>query len=126
MIDRDHALPITRQARLLGINRGAGYCLPRPTSPTELDLMRRIDELPLGYPFRDARMLRRQLQRQDMPVGRRHMAMLMQRMGVQAPAPQPGTRQRAPGHKFRSRKLQHAQAVEVGDGQEAVALQGSG
>ena len=47
MIDRDHALPITRQARLLSISRGAVYCLPRPTSPAELDLMRRIDKLHL-------------------------------------------------------------------------------
>ena len=42
MIDRDHALPITRQAQLLGISRGAVVCLPRPTSPAELDLMRRM------------------------------------------------------------------------------------
>ena len=51
MIDRDHALPITRQAQLLGISRGAVVCLPRPTSPAELDLMRRIDGLRLEYPF---------------------------------------------------------------------------
>ena len=50
MIDRDHALPITRQAQLLGISRGAVVCLPRPTSPAELDLMRRIDELHLAVP----------------------------------------------------------------------------
>ena len=31
MIDRDHALPITRQAQLLGMSRGAVYYLPRPT-----------------------------------------------------------------------------------------------
>ena len=48
MVDRDHALPITRQAQLLGISRGAVVCLPRPTSPAELNLMRRIDELHLA------------------------------------------------------------------------------
>ena len=48
MIDRDHALPITRQAQWLGISRGAVVCLPRPTSPAELNLMRRIDELHLA------------------------------------------------------------------------------
>ena len=47
MIDRDQALPITRQAELLGISRGTVYYLPRPTSPIEPDLMRRIDELHL-------------------------------------------------------------------------------
>ncbi len=30
MIDRDHALPITRQAQLLGMSRGAVYYMPRP------------------------------------------------------------------------------------------------
>jgi len=100
MIDRDHALPITRQAHLLGMSRGAVYYLPRPTSAADLALMRRIDELHLEYPFMGARMLRRQLQREGVQVGRRHIATLMQRMGIQALAPQPGTSKRAPGHKI--------------------------
>ena len=32
MIDRDHALPIPRQASLLGMSRGSVYYLPRATS----------------------------------------------------------------------------------------------
>ena len=100
MIDRDHALPITRQASLLGMSRGAVYYLPRPISQTDLALMRRIDELHLEHPFMGARMLRRQLQREGARVGRRHIATLMQRMGIEALAPQPGTSKRAPGHKI--------------------------
>ena len=100
MIDRDHTLPITRQAQLLGISRGAVYYLPRSISEADEALMRRIDELHLEYPFMGARMLRRQLQRQGVLVGRRHIGTLMQRMGIQALAPQPGTSQRAPGHKI--------------------------
>ena len=99
MIDRDHALPITCQASLLGMSRGSVYYLPRPTSAADLELMRRIDELHLEYPFMGARMLRRQLHRQGVHVGRRHIATLMQRMGIEALAPQPGTSKRAPGHK---------------------------
>ena len=99
MIDRDHALPITCQASLLGMSRGSVYYLPRPTSAADLELMRRIDELHLEYPFMGARMLRRQLHRQGVDVGRRHIATLMQRMGIEALAPQPGTSKRAPGHK---------------------------
>jgi putative transposase len=49
MIDRDHDLPITRQASLLGISRGSVYYLPRPTSEADLALMRRIDELHLEF-----------------------------------------------------------------------------
>jgi putative transposase len=99
MIDRDHALPITRQAQLLGMSRGSVYYLPRPLSAGELDLRRRIDELHLEFPFMGARMLRRQLHRQGVNVWRRHVATLIQRMGIEALAPQPGTSKRAPGHK---------------------------
>ena len=107
MIDRDHTLPITRQAQLLGISRGAVYYLPRSISEADEELMRRIDELHLEYPFMGARMLRRQLQRQGVLVGRRHIGTLMQRMGIQALAPQPGTSQRAPGHKIYPYLLRH-------------------
>lgn len=100
MVDRDHALPSTRRAQWLGISRGAVHCLPRPTRPAELDLMRRSDELHLAYPFTGARTPPYQLQRQDVHVGRRHIATLMRRMGIQALAPQPGTSKRAPGHKI--------------------------
>ena len=100
MIDRNHALPITRQASLLGMSRGSVYYLPKPISAAELGLMRRIDQLHLEHPFMGARMLRRQLHRDGVLVGRRHIATLMSRMGIQALAPQPGTSQRAPGHKI--------------------------
>ena len=100
MIDRDHSLPITRQAHLLGMSRGAVYYLPTPTSAADLALMRRIDELHLEYPFLGARMLRRQLQRKGVVVGRRHVGTVMQRMGIEALAPQPGTSKRAPGHRI--------------------------
>ena len=100
MIDRDHKLPITRQAELLGISRGAVYYLPRPISPAELALMRRIDELHLDHPFMGARQLRRQLAREGAHVGRRHVGTLMRLMGIEALAPQPGTSKGAPGHKI--------------------------
>ena len=100
MIDRDHQLPITRQAQLLNISRGSVYYLPRPVSDADLALMRRIDELHLEHPFMGARMLRDQLHRLGIHVGRRHIRTLMQRMGIEALAPQPGTSQRAPGHKI--------------------------
>jgi putative transposase len=99
MIDRDHKLSITRQASLLNISRGSVYYLPQPVSPADLALMRRIDESHLEHPFMGARMLRDQLNRQGLAVGRRHVRTLMLRMGIDALAPQPGTSQAAPGHK---------------------------
>jgi putative transposase len=100
MIDRSHDLSITRQAEVLGISRGTVYYLPRPVSDADLALMRRIDELHLQHPFMGARMLRRQLARQGIHAGRRHIATLMRRMGIEALAPQPGTSKAQPGHKI--------------------------
>ena len=100
MIDRDHPLSVSRQARLLNISRGSVYYLPRSVSAADLALMRRIDELHLEYPFMGARMLRDQLYLQGTRVGRRHVATLMKDMGIEAMAPQPGTSKRAPGHKI--------------------------
>jgi len=100
MIDRDHPLSITRQASVLNISRGTVYYLPQPVSPTDLALMRKIDELHLEHPFMGARMLRDQLTRQGIRAGRRHIRTLMLRMGIEALAPQPGTSQAAPGHKI--------------------------
>ena len=100
MIDREHTLPITRQASLLGISRGTVYYLPQPVSPADLALMRKIDALHMEHPFMGARMLRDQLARQGIRVGRRHVRTLMIRMGIEALAPQPGTSKAAPGHKI--------------------------
>ena len=116
MIDCDHDLSITRQAKLLDISRGTVYYLPRPVSPADLALMRKLDELHLEHPFMGARMLRDQLLRQGMRVGRRHVRTLMLRMGIEALTPQPGTSKPAPGHKiypYLLRKLAITRANQV-------------
>jgi len=98
MIDRDHRLPISRQAQALGISRGSVYYLPRPTSPADLALMRRIDELHLEHPFAGARMLRDLLRQEGRRVGRKHVATLMARMGIEALYRKPNTSRRQPQH----------------------------
>ena len=62
--------------------------------------MRRIDELHLEHPFAGARMLRDMLGRAGFPVGRRHVATLMKRMGIEAIYRRPNTSRPAPGHKI--------------------------
>ena len=42
MIDKEHRLPIGRQARLLSLNRGSVYYLPRPVPAADLAVMNRI------------------------------------------------------------------------------------
>jgi putative transposase len=79
MINRAHKLPISRQAELLGISRASVYYLPRPVSENDLTIMRRLDELHLRYPFMGARMLRDQLNRQGIDIGRKHVSTLMKK-----------------------------------------------
>jgi putative transposase len=116
MIDREHDLPITRQAAVLGISRGSVYYLPRPVSEADLALMRRIDELHLEHPFAGARMLRDLLHQEGMTVGRKHVATLMKRMGIEALYRKPNTSRRHPQHAvypYLLRNLAVTQANQV-------------
>jgi putative transposase len=84
MIDRGVKLPVKRQAELLGLSRSSVYYTPRPLSQRDLMLMRRIDELHLELPFYGSRKLADRLRREGHEVGRRHVATLMRRMGIEA------------------------------------------
>jgi len=99
MIDREHKLPITRQATALGISRSSVYYLPRPVPAADLAIMRRLDELHLEFPFAGARMLRGLLAAEGRPLGRRHVTTLMRRMGIEAIYRRPRTTKPEPGHK---------------------------
>jgi putative transposase len=100
MIDRSHALPLTRQARELGISRGSVYYLPRPTSAADLAIMRRIDALHMDFPFAGSRMLRDLLSAEGIKVGRLHVSTLMKKMAIEAIYRRPNTSRPAPGHKI--------------------------
>ena len=100
MIDREHDLPIQKQAEVLGISRSTVYYEPRPASAEDLWLMRQIDELHLNYPFAGSRMLRDLLSHQGLEVGRRHLRTLMRRMGIEAIYRRPNTSKPEPGHRI--------------------------
>jgi putative transposase len=84
MIERGSEVAVTRQAQLLDLSRSSVYYEPRPISERDLRLMRRLDELHLELPYYGSRKLAKQLQREGHEVGRRHVATLMRRMGIQA------------------------------------------
>ena len=100
MIDRDHVLPLTRQAKLLKVSRGSLYYQARPVPAVDLAIMRRIDELHLDYPFAGSRMLRDLLRGEGFTIGREHVATMMKRMGIEAIYRRPNTSKPAPGHKI--------------------------
>jgi putative transposase len=120
MIDRSHALPIKRQAELVGISRGNVYYLPSAVSEADQRLMKRIDALNLERPFAGSRMLRDMLNREGFEVGRRHVATLMRRMGIEALYRKPNTSKKHPGHKvypylLRELKIERANQVWAAD-----------
>jgi putative transposase len=84
MIDRGSEVAVKRQAELLELSRSSVYYTPRPLSERDLRLMRRLDELHLQLPFYGSRKLAAQLRREGHEVGRRHVATLMRRMGIEA------------------------------------------
>jgi putative transposase len=100
MIDRQHDLPITKQAEVLRISRGSVYYLPRPVPEADLAIMRRLDRLHLEFPFAGSRMLRGLLAAEGSKIGRRHVKTLMRRMGIEALYRRPRTTKPEPGHKI--------------------------
>jgi len=100
MIDRKHPLSISKRAKAVSISQGSSYYLPRSVSDFDLNLMRRIDQLHLEYPFAGSRMLRDQLKQEGYAVGRTHVVTLMRKMGVEALYRKPRTTKPGSGHKI--------------------------
>jgi putative transposase len=100
MIDREHNLPLCRQAELLKLSRSSIYYEADPVPAGELVIMRQIDELHLNYPFAGSRMLRDLLRADGVVIGREKVATLMRRMGIEAIYRRPNTSKPAVGHKI--------------------------
>ena len=111
MIDRTHALSILRQCQTLALSRSTAYYQPKPVSSENLALMRRIDELHLEHPFAGARLLRDLLRRDGHTVGRKHVATLMARMGIEALSRKPNTSKRHPAHAVYPYLLRHLNII---------------
>ena len=84
MIDKDDKLPVTRQCKVLDLNRSGIYYKPVPLSDADRELMRRIDEIHLNYPFYGSRNIRNELCSRGYAVGRDKVRRLMRRMGIEA------------------------------------------
>jgi putative transposase len=101
MLDRGHReLSIRRQCTLLGIARSGVYRKPRPANDNDLELMRRLDELYLAWPFLGSRRMTALLRSEGRLINRKRVRRLMRRMGIAALGPKPRTTRPAPGHKI--------------------------
>jgi len=107
MIDRNHDLPLVRQAELLRLSRSNLYYEPRPVPAAELAIMRRIDELHLDYPFAGSRMLRDLLRGEGIAIGRELVATMMRQMGIEALYRRPSTSKPADGHRIYPYRLRN-------------------
>ena len=100
MIEQGGKLSVTRQCQLLELPRSTVYHRPRPTGTSDLELMRRIDELHLAWPWMGSRSIRDQLVRSGFPVCRDRVRRLMRKMNIHAVYRAPRTTVPAPGHKI--------------------------
>lgn len=100
MIDKEHDLSISKQAKVLDISRSGVYYKACPVSVADLAIMRAMDELHLNYPFAGSRMLARLLRDEGHKVGRLHVRTLMRKMGMQALYRRPNTTKRDAAHKI--------------------------
>jgi putative transposase len=99
MIDPEQPeLSVRRQCELLRVSRSGLYYEPVPTSPEELALMRRIDELHLKHPFYGSRKLSDVLRKEGREANRKRIQRLMRLIGIEAMAPKPRTSEPHPEH----------------------------
>ena len=96
----DQRLSITRQCKILDVNRSSYYYRQKPIKLEDLELMRTIDELYLQNPSYGSRSIRRQLKRQGNKVNRKRIQRLMRLMGIEAVYPKPRTSRPHPQHKI--------------------------
>ena len=96
---KSQQLSISRQCKILDVNRSSYYYRPKPIKQEDLDLMRKIDEMYLENPSSGSRTIRRQLKRQGMIVSRKRIQRLMRLMGIEAVYPKPNTSRPHPQHK---------------------------
>lgn len=107
MIDRSHDLPVTRQCQVLSLARSTAYYRLQESRQADLVLMRRIDALHLEHPFAGSRMLRDMLKREGHQIGRKHVATLMKKMGIEALYKKPNTSRRHAAHPVYPYLLRH-------------------
>lgn len=100
MIKPNAELSIARQSQLLTIARSSVYYRPKPDSPDELDLLKRLDELFTENPMYGSRRMQAMLKREGVQAGRRHIRRLMRKLGLWAITPKPDTSRPHPRHKI--------------------------
>jgi putative transposase len=99
MVERaDPEMPLTMQARLLGLSRSSLYYRPVAPSPQEVALKHRIDEVYTAHPYYGSRRITAVLRQEGQVINRKAVQRHMQEMGIAGVAPGPHTSRRHPTH----------------------------
>ncbi len=101
MINRDRTdLSLTKQCKLLKINRSSLYYTPVGGNSKTLELMNEIDRVFTKYPFFGSRQIAAYLPRNGFHAGRHRVGRLMGIMGLQAIYKGPNTSKKHPEHRI--------------------------
>ena len=116
MINKKHALPITRQCKILNLSRSSLYYQPVEIREYDLNMMSLIDEIHLRYPFYGSRRICDELLDNGFHVSRGRVSTLMKKMGIEALYRKPRLSKPHPGHRvypYLLRGMQIDQANQV-------------
>ena len=113
-------LSVSRQCRLLNINRSTFYYKKKPIKSEDLKLMELIDKQYLNTPTWGSRSMRNHLRRLGYKVNRKRVQRLMRLMGLEAIYPKPRTSRPHPAHKvypylLRNLNIDHPNQVWAAD-----------
>ena len=102
MIDAaaDRNLSVSKQCRLLNVNRSTVYYKKRPINALDLEQMKLIDQQYLKTPSWGSRSMRNHLRRLGYKINRKRVQRLMRLMGIEAIYPKPKTSRPHPAHKI--------------------------
>ena len=87
-------LPLTLQAKLLGVSRSSLYYQPVPPRAEEIVLKHRIDAISTQYPYYGSRRITEQLCRDGWQINRKAVQRHMRQMGLEAIYPGPNLSKR--------------------------------
>jgi putative transposase len=111
MIDRPaREVSLKTQAELLGLSRASLYYQAMPSSPEEIAVKHRIDELYTRHPFYGSRRMTVMLNKEHFTISRPTVQRYMREMAISGVAPGPNTSKPAPEHRIYPYLLRNVQA----------------
>lgn len=100
MIQEDHSnLSISKQSKLLYMNRSSYYYQPKGESAANLGMIKLIDQEYMKYSFFGSRQMKRHLNRMGYIICRHRVRRLMRKMGIMAIYQKPRTTVSNSGHQ---------------------------